>query len=87
MSKRKRQLPERPSEAFLAGAWGRVQDASAYSGCSVTTLLREIRRRRLSAFRIGGRRVLVLRRQHVDAWLEQQAVAVPVSREASNASR
>lgn len=69
-----------PSEAFLNGGWGRVRDASAYSGCSEITLLREIRRRRLIAFRLGGRRLLVLKRQHVDAWVEQHTTAVPVGK-------
>jgi excisionase family DNA binding protein len=63
----------------MAGGWGSVGDASAYlGGVSVSVLRREIRRGHLRAFKVGGRKLLRLKREHCDAYLESQAVAVPV---------
>ena len=54
-------------------------DASAYlGGVSVSVLRREIRRGRLRAFKVGGRKLLRLKREHCDAYLEAQVVAVAV---------
>jgi integrase len=45
----------------MAGGWGSVVDASAYlGGVSVSVLRREIRRGRLRAFKVGGRKLLRL---------------------------
>ncbi len=71
----------KPSAVFMAGGWGSVGDASAYlGGVSVSVLRREIRRGRLRALKVGGRKLLRLKREHCDAYLEAQAVAVPVGR-------
>lgn len=65
-----------PGETFLAGGWGDINDAAAYAKCSTVTISREIRRGRLSAYRVGGRKLIRLKREHVDAWMVRQAEPV-----------
>jgi excisionase family DNA binding protein len=63
----------------MIGGWGTVEDASLYmGGVSTVTIRREIRRGRLQAYKVGGRKLLRLKREHCDRYLEAQAVAVPV---------
>jgi excisionase family DNA binding protein len=47
-------------------------------GVSTVTIRREIRRGRLQAYKVGGRKLLRLKREHCDRYLEAQDVAVPV---------
>jgi excisionase family DNA binding protein len=69
----------RPTAVFMAGGWGDVHDASAYLGnVSVDVLYREIRRGHLQAWKVGGRKLVRLKREHVDAYMLAQQVAVPV---------
>jgi excisionase family DNA binding protein len=66
-----------PSAAFMDGAWGGVVDAAMYMGISVVTVHREIRAHRLPAFRVGGRKLIRLKKEHCDAYLQAAPVAVP----------
>ena len=69
---------ERPTAVFMAGGWGDVHDAASYAGVSADVLYREIRRGRLQAFKVGGRKLVRLKREHVDAYMFAQQIAVPV---------
>ena len=64
----------RPSEVFMAGGWGTSLDAAAYMRLSIVTLRREIHRGRLKAYRVGGRKLLRLKREDCDAYLQEQQV-------------
>jgi excisionase family DNA binding protein len=66
-----------PSAAFVAGGWGDVIDAALYMGVSVVTVHREIRASRLQAFRVGGRKLIRLKKEQCDGYLQAAPVAVP----------
>jgi excisionase family DNA binding protein len=69
----------KPSDVFMQGGWGLPEDACAYlGGLSRSTLRREIRRGRLRAYKVGGRKLLRLKRADCDAYMESEAIAVPV---------
>lgn len=76
---------ERPSPEdiafadFLNGAWGTAVEACRYLPVSLSVLRRETRRGRIKAYVVGGRKLIRYRRSDLDAYLEAQAVAVPVS--------
>ena len=63
-----------PTRAFMAGGWGTSLDAAAYMRLSIVTLRREIHRGRLTAYRVGGRKLLRLKREDCDAYLQAQQV-------------
>jgi excisionase family DNA binding protein len=58
-------------------AWLTVRDAAQRSQCSTGTLLREARKGRLRAVRVGGRRTYRFRPDWVDAWLEGRDLPQP----------
>jgi excisionase family DNA binding protein len=60
--------------------WMTIEQASMYAGVGAKTLYRAIRRRRLRAAVIDGRRTLRLRREWIDQWLEATATPVDASR-------
>jgi excisionase family DNA binding protein len=62
-----------PSDVFMQGGFGNVEDAAGYLGISVVTVHREVRRGTLSAYRIGGRKLIRMLRADCDAY----ARAVP----------
>ena len=62
----------------MAGGWGDALDAAAYLDLSLSVVRRETRAGRLKAYRVGGRKLVRYRRTDCDAYLEAQAVAVPV---------
>lgn len=63
----------------MAGGWGDVQDARAYLGdLSLSVVRREIRAGRLLSWKVGGRKLVRLKREHCDAYMLSQQVAVPV---------
>ena len=64
-----------PSDNFMQGGFGTSEDAALYLCVSIVTLRREIRRGRLTAYRVGGRKLLRLKREDCDAYL--QAPQVP----------
>jgi len=62
----------------MAGGWGDALDAAAYMDISLSVTRRAIRRGDLAAFRVGGRKLVRLKREHCDQFLFNQQVAVPV---------
>ena len=70
----KRVADSQPSAVFMAGGFGTVEDAARYLCISVVTLRREIRREQLRAYRVGGRKLLRLKREDCDAYLQAQQV-------------
>ena len=68
-----------PTQVFMAGGWGTLRDAAAYLGhVSTLTLRREIKRGRLRAYKVGGRKLLRLKRTDCDRFIEAQQIAVVV---------
>ena len=67
----------RPSRVFTDGGWGTAEDAAAYMGISLSVTRRAIRRGDLAAFRVGGRKLVRLKREHCDQFLLNQQVVVP----------
>jgi len=59
--------------------WLTVEDAASYAKVSEATIYRAIALRQLQYTRIGGRKVIRLRPEWIDHWLEQDAVA-PLAR-------
>jgi excisionase family DNA binding protein len=55
--------------------WLSLRNAAAHAQLSPATLLRAVKRGDLTAFRVGGQRLLRFRAQDVDRWLESSAVA------------
>jgi excisionase family DNA binding protein len=53
--------------------WMTVAEAARYARCGPKTLYREVRRGRLKAARVGGRREIRVRREWLDRWLEDCA--------------
>ena len=51
--------------------WWRVPDAATYTGVCDDTIYSACERGELRHVRIGGRRVIRLRREWVDEWLER----------------
>jgi excisionase family DNA binding protein len=62
----------------MDGGWGDANDTAAYLDISPSVTRRAIRRGDLAAFRVGGRKLVRLKREHCDAYMLAQAVAVPV---------
>ncbi len=59
-----------PSDVFMNGGWGDINDAAGYMGISVVTVHREIRRGTLTAYRIGGRKLIRMLRSDCDAYMQ-----------------
>ncbi len=59
--------------------WLTLQQASTLVQIHQATLRREIRRARLRAARVGGRRSIRLRRSWLDAWLETSTTPTEVA--------
>ena len=72
------EIAVQPSKVFMAGGFGTVEDAARYLCISVVTLRREIRREQLRAYRVGGRKLLRLKRDDCDAYLLAQQVTFPI---------
>ena len=60
--------------------WLTLQQAAGSVQTHEATLRREIRKGRLRAARVGGRRSIRLRRSWLDAWLEDSTTPVEVRR-------
>lgn len=58
-----------PSDVFMQGGWGDITDAAGYMGISVVTVHREVRRGTLTAYRIGGRKLIRMLRTDCDAYM------------------
>jgi excisionase family DNA binding protein len=56
--------------------WLTPAEAAARAQLSIATLYREVRRGRLRAARVGGRRKLRFKAQHIDEWLESSVTEV-----------
>jgi excisionase family DNA binding protein len=65
---------------FMNGTWGTAVEARQYLSVSLSVVRRETRRGRIKAYVVGGRKLVRYRRSDCDAYLESQAVAVPVKR-------
>ena len=63
-----------PSDNFMQGGFGTSEDAALYLRVSIVTVRREVRRGRLKAYRVGGRKLVRLKRSDCDAYLEAQQV-------------
>ena len=65
-----------------ANIWLTIREAASRARVSEATLRREIKARRLTATRVGGRRSWRLRPEWVDAWLQEgvQPVIQPATR-------
>jgi len=55
-------------------AWMRVTEAAQYAGVSRDTIYTACERREIKDARIGGRRVIRLKPEWIDAWLERHAL-------------
>jgi excisionase family DNA binding protein len=60
--------------------WLTLRQGAAHAQADEATLRREIRRGRLRAARIGGRKCIRLRRSWIDQWLEQTSTPVEAVR-------
>jgi excisionase family DNA binding protein len=54
--------------------WMRVTEAAEYAGVSRDTIYTACERREIKHTRVGGRRVIRLKPEWVDAWLERHAL-------------
>ena len=61
-------MTEQPQDS-----WWTVEDAAAYVKTGKRTLYAEVRRKRLRAAIVGGRRELRFKRAWLDLWMEQCA--------------
>ena len=59
------------SVAFTDSSWLRIDDAAQRARCHSATLRREVRRGRLKAVRVGGRKSLRFRPEWIDEWLQK----------------
>ena len=75
-----RPTTEAASASFLAGGWGSPADAARYIDCSLPFVYRLIRTGRLTAFRVGGGRMLRLRRSDCDAYVETRIIREAIRR-------
>jgi len=55
--------------------WLSLRGAAQHTKLSTATIVRAVRRGELTAFRVGGQRLLRFRAHDLDAWLESQRVA------------
>lgn len=60
-------------ERIHESPWLTVREAAARGRCSMKTIYREVRAKRLRAAVVGGRRALRFRAEWIDDWLERQA--------------
>lgn len=61
--------------------WLAKEEAASYAGdLHWRTLIRDVQRGKLRAFRVGGRRLLRFRKQDIDAWLSTHAAVEVVSK-------
>jgi excisionase family DNA binding protein len=58
--------------------WLTLRQGAAHAQADEVTLRREIRRGRLRAARIGGRKCFRLRRSWIDEWLERTSTPIEV---------
>jgi excisionase family DNA binding protein len=58
------------SNNATATPWRTVEEAAARAHVSKKTIYGEVKRKRLRAARVGGRRELRLRDEWIDEWLE-----------------
>ena len=65
--------------------WLTVAEGAAYSGVSRDTIYTACERREIRHVRVGGRRTIRLRREWIDAWLEQHARGAEPNRPPSTA--
>jgi excisionase family DNA binding protein len=72
----------RPGTTAPPPVWLTISEAAQRARCSPKLLYSEIRRGRLRAAVIGGRRSLRLRPEWVDQWLEASATPVEITRDA-----
>src|SRR5947209_16054943 len=64
--------------------WLTVAEGSEYSGVSRDTIYTACERRELQHARIGGRRAIRLKREWIDAWLEQHTRGAQCKRADNN---
>lgn len=64
---------QRTGEAMHIAVWLTVPDAAEYAGLKRDTIYNACERGDLRHVRVGGRRAIRLRREWIDAWLEQHA--------------
>jgi excisionase family DNA binding protein len=67
-----------PGSQSSISPWLTAEEAAAYTKTSKKTLYSEVRRNRLRAARIGGRRELRFRREFLDAWLQASVEPIEV---------
>jgi excisionase family DNA binding protein len=60
--------------------WLSVAEGAEYSGVSRDTIYTACERREIRHARVGGRRIIRLRPEWIDAWLEQHARGAEPSR-------
>jgi excisionase family DNA binding protein len=60
--------------------WMTLEQAAGHVQLSAVTLRREIRGGRLAAYRVGGRRIIRLRAEDLDAWLASYQTPQPQAR-------
>lgn len=68
----------------IESPWMNLREGGAYVRRGARFLAREVRCGRLRAARVGGRGEILMRREWLDIWVEEQAtpIAVPVRRRA-----
>ena len=66
--------------------WLNVAEAADYAGVSRDTIYTACERREIKHTRVGGRRVIRLKPEWIDAWLERHARGAEVSRTAVHSS-
>jgi excisionase family DNA binding protein len=64
--------------APMASPWLTLSEAATYARRGRRFLAREVKCGRLQAARVGGRGEIVLRREWIDRWIEDQATPVMV---------
>jgi len=64
------------TDATIESPWLRVDQAASYCQVHSSQIYRACRDRRLEHVRVGGRRVLITKREWIDAWLQSLTVHV-----------